>query len=442
MLPANYSADNEHWAASSSAVSACSVEPGSAADVGQILKIVGATKTPFAVKGGGHAENPGFSSTEGVQIAMTRFNQVVNNAASGTVDIGSGLRWDEVYSALDGTGLTVIGGRIPDVGVAGFTIGGGYSFKTSQYGLALDNVVSYELVLPSGKVRKVTEADTDLWFALRGGGNNFGIVTKFTVKSHPQTDVWGGYAHYSPEYADQLNAVLANFSETAADKKALLTPSYQNTPEGAVVLVFLILYDGPSQPPGIFDDILAIPSEFLEVQTTSYSSLVQSYGYQASGPRVRQNSVSVILWTESLINVVYNETQFWSAHLASLENPPVSVSWQLDTMHPTYLSHGAASAWPPTRTHPVLPGSISFAWANQSSDSAMLDAMRQSTATIRAAARAEGQDIAEAWKYPNYALATDTSLQEMYGGNVERLRAIHARVDPHNVMGLAGGFKF
>ena len=82
-------------------------------------------RTPFAVKGGGHATNPGFSSTTGVQIAMTRFNQVVIDKTASLVEVGAGLIWDDVYEKLDGTGLNVVGGRVSGVGVAGFTLGGG-----------------------------------------------------------------------------------------------------------------------------------------------------------------------------------------------------------------------------------------------------------------------------------------------------------------------------
>ncbi|KAI0043441.1 FAD-binding domain-containing protein [Auriscalpium vulgare] len=437
----HYAEDNEHWGVTSSAASACSVEPGSVTDVSKILQIIASTKTPFAVKGGGHATNPGFSSTRGVQIAMKRFSQVVNNAAAGTVDIGAGLLWDEVYSALDGMGRNVIGGRIHGVGVAGVTLGGGYSWKTNQYGLAVDNVVSYNLVLPNGTVATVTSADADLWFALRGGGNNFGIVTRFELKSYPQTDVWGGEAFYSSQYADRLNAAAAKFFETAPDEKATVLPSYSNTPTGDIAIGLLIFYDGPSPPPGLFDDFFAIPSEVSSVQTQSYSSFIKSITYQPDGSRMRLISLPVIQWTDSLLQVVHNESKYWTARLTSLENPPPSLSWQLENMVPTYLSHGDNSAWPPSRAQPFLPGTLLFLWANQSSDSAMLDAIHRSVATISAAARAEGQDIADAWKYPNYAIE-DTPLQEMYGGNVARLSAIHARVDPHNVMGLAGGFKF
>ena len=77
------------------------------------------------MKGGGHATNPGFSSTLGVQIALSRFNDTKVNPDDGTVDVGAGLTWDQVYEALGPTGVNVVGGRIPGVGVAGLTLGGG-----------------------------------------------------------------------------------------------------------------------------------------------------------------------------------------------------------------------------------------------------------------------------------------------------------------------------
>jgi len=89
------------------------------------LKILGSCRTPFAVKGGGHTTNPGFSSTPGVQIALSRFNDTKANAGNRTVGVGPGLTWDEVYAALAPFGMSVVGGRIPGVGVAGLTLGGG-----------------------------------------------------------------------------------------------------------------------------------------------------------------------------------------------------------------------------------------------------------------------------------------------------------------------------
>ena len=77
------------------------------------------------MRGGGHTANPGFSSTTGVQIAMTRFSQTTYDASTNTATIGTGQIWDEVYTALAPYDVNVVGGRVTGVGVAGFTLGGG-----------------------------------------------------------------------------------------------------------------------------------------------------------------------------------------------------------------------------------------------------------------------------------------------------------------------------
>ncbi|KAF8736610.1 hypothetical protein AX14_014265, partial [Amanita brunnescens Koide BX004] len=120
----NYNNDTLHYAITSSQQSACSVEPGSAEDVGRILQIVGQSGTPFAVKSGGHMMNPGFSSTPGVQIAMTQFNEIIYDSSTETVEFGSGLFFDDVYDALAPYNRSVAGARIVGIGVGGLLLGG------------------------------------------------------------------------------------------------------------------------------------------------------------------------------------------------------------------------------------------------------------------------------------------------------------------------------
>ena len=93
-----------------------------------MLQIVGKTKTPFAVYSGGHSSNPGFSSTDGVHITLKRLNQVELSEDKSIVTLGFGQSWADAYAALDGTGVGVVGGRVPGPGVGGFTLGGGYSW--------------------------------------------------------------------------------------------------------------------------------------------------------------------------------------------------------------------------------------------------------------------------------------------------------------------------
>jgi len=121
---------------------------------------------------------------------MARFKDIKVDTAAATVEVGAGLTWDQVYAALEPYNVTVIGGRTPGIGVAGLTLGGGesllssdvprgamkrryhegYSWKSSQYGLTVDDIVGYELVLPNGTITSVTSNDADLWFGLRVSG--------------------------------------------------------------------------------------------------------------------------------------------------------------------------------------------------------------------------------------------------------------------------------
>ena len=109
------------------------------------MKLIGQYRVPFAIKGGGHISNPEFSSTIGVQISMRRIRKVIYHANKQTVDVGSGLVWDDVYKTLESYNVNVVGGRFSGVGVAGLVLGGGFSWKSNQYGLSIDNIFEYEV---------------------------------------------------------------------------------------------------------------------------------------------------------------------------------------------------------------------------------------------------------------------------------------------------------
>jgi UDP-N-acetylenolpyruvoylglucosamine reductase len=96
------------------------------------LRELASTLTPFAVKGGGHATNPEFSSTPGVHISLIRFNNIDIHEDLETVEIGAGLTWTDVYTYLVPKGINVVGGRLGSVGVAGYTLGGGNVFSRSS----------------------------------------------------------------------------------------------------------------------------------------------------------------------------------------------------------------------------------------------------------------------------------------------------------------------
>ncbi|KAL5514573.1 hypothetical protein ACEPAG_1889 [Sanghuangporus baumii] len=440
-LQSDYTTGIEHWASSSTQDSACSVEPGTAEDVGKILQVIAKNRTPFAVKGGGHSPNRGFSSTEGVHIAMSRFDDVVYNADANTAEVGAGLIWDTVYSALEEHSVNVVGGRVPGVGVAGFTLGGGYSWKTNQFGLTIDTVQGFELVLPNGTVTTVTSDDEDLFFGLRGGFNNFGIVTKFTLKTFPQTQVWGGVMVFTGDQIEKLSTAASNFHNKVTDPKAAIISEF-NTLTGLPGVTLNLFYDGPEPPAGIFDEILGIPYFSKDVSTRSFTSLIAATPSQlTSGLRGAFHTVSVTNYSESLMNVILDQLESVGSNITSVFASGAFISYDVEPFLPAIFTHGSDSAYPPSRDKALFPLNLYYAWTFPTSDDYFQDAIRQSAQAIEEAAIAEGQDVGNAPLYGNYAIA-GTDLERIYGDNLPRLRSIKAQVDPDNVMGLAGGWKF
>ena len=132
--------------------------------------------------------------------------------------------------------------------------------------------------------------------------------------------------------------------------------------------------------------------------------------------------------------------KFWVEELSKYDESVLLV-YSLEPFESDFLSHGGPSAYPPNRSLPVLPSSILLGWTNASADGYMANTMRLSAASLVQAGIKDGQDLKNAAPYVNYALF-GTPLKTMYGQHLERLREIREEYDPHDVMGLAGGWKF
>ncbi|KAG6810664.1 hypothetical protein H0H92_010846 [Tricholoma furcatifolium] len=451
------------------------------------------------VKGGGHSSNPGFSSTKGVHISMKQFDEVTYLPESETVIVGAGLTWDEVYARLAPHGVNVVGGRVTGVGVAGFMLGGGYSWLSNQRGLGIDNVVAYELVKPTGEVVTVTKtSDPELYFGLRGGMNNFGIVTRFVLKAYPQGKVWGGVITYTTAQVADITAATSLFSSTVTDPKASIITTY-NYVLGQLGVALILFYDGPTPPPGLFDKFLSIPSFTRNIKTRSFLSLVEATPVNTvRGLRMAFDSVPIAHYTPRLLDTIVNETVFWGKQLrlkgglvtsydvepflpsiftvgldaTSTPSTPFSISTSglnatsipfhssfpvrdinitSSPFHSVSVNSGTAasspsssiistSAYPPSRNVGLSPFIICFAWTFETFDHVFHNAIKESASRIREVALEEGQTIPGYAVYPNYALY-DIPLENLYGKNLPRLRELKKVVDPNNVMDLAGGFR-
>jgi FAD/FMN-containing dehydrogenase len=226
-----------YWSGQQAAVNpSCVFKPSKTLDVSTVILLARLYQCPFAVKGGGHAAFAGSSSVEdGITISLENFKQAIISADRSTVDVGPGLHWVDAYIAVEEHGLGIVGGRVSSkyesleslltwrkmapVGVSGLTLGGGISHFASRRGWACDNVESFELVTASGLAIDVTaKSYPDLYWALRGGGGNFGIVTNFKLRAFPLGQMWGGQRMYSEDSFPEVLDAIYNFAVTESSK--------------------------------------------------------------------------------------------------------------------------------------------------------------------------------------------------------------------------------
>lgn len=134
----DFATDISHWYGTSQQTPTCVFNAGSPEDVSVAMKIISSNRTPFAVMGGGHTSNPGFSSTTGVHMVLKNMQEIFLSPDRTTVELGFGLTWGDVYTKLDQYGVSVNGGRVAGPGVPGFSLGGGYSCKSTRRGVLVD----------------------------------------------------------------------------------------------------------------------------------------------------------------------------------------------------------------------------------------------------------------------------------------------------------------
>ena len=156
------------------------------ADVMAAVRMAKANGLRVSIRGGGHNAAGLGVCDDGMVIDLAPINYVRVDPSSRTVLVGAGCKWSDVDHATHAFGLAVPSGIISSTGVAGLTLGGGMGHLTRKYGLTIDNLLSVDMVLADGSfVVASAEENTDLFWAVRGGGGNFGIVTSFLFEAHP-----------------------------------------------------------------------------------------------------------------------------------------------------------------------------------------------------------------------------------------------------------------
>jgi FAD/FMN-containing dehydrogenase len=206
------------------------MRPVNAGDVIAAVNFARESHLPLAIRGGGHSV-PGFGTVDdGVVIDMSRMRGVRVNPEKRTARAEGGATWGDFNAATNAFGLATTGGIISTTGVAGLTLGGGIGYLARGFGLSLDNLVSADVVTADGKFLIASEKENpDLFWAIRGGGGNFGVVTSFEFRLHPVKDIYGGPMFFELKYAGDLLRFFREYIATAPEAMGAF-PAFQIAP--------------------------------------------------------------------------------------------------------------------------------------------------------------------------------------------------------------------
>jgi hypothetical protein len=310
------SEQSEYWSTTCSALKpSCIIFPKSAAEVSEVVRLLGNNTENFAVKSGGHSPNNYWASVDGGPlIAMQDIDHVVIEQETGIVQVGPGNRLDGLAKKLDGSGWSVAGGRIGNTGSGGLILGGGLSYMSTQIGWTASTVLAYELVLPSGEITTVTnESDPDLFRALKGGGNNFGIVTSYTIQALRQGNIWGGnlaFVH-TPKTASRLLQAVRDFTEYNDDPRAAVILTAERANLNAVdSWIMFLFYDGVDVPKDLFKNFTDAGPITNDARVRSYAEFVTWSNWVV----LRGSVVTIATETIPLPSIEKGEEVFESIH--------------------------------------------------------------------------------------------------------------------------------
>jgi FAD/FMN-containing dehydrogenase len=381
----------------------------------------------------------------GIMVDMSKLNQRTFNPDKSIASIGPGQVWIDVYQWLAKSGLAVAGGRYPTVGVGGYLVGGGISYFGSTKGWGCDNVVKYEVVLADGRVVEATSEGqyADLFWALRGGHNNFGIVTRFDMKTFPMTSafwsatIWNG--NNATTQSQFFNALYSYIAPGGGvdDPNVAMSPILAISPAAKTVDLSLTQFaPGNDANPAAFVNFTAVQGEVLQsaggTVAESWTSLPQAL--ISTGARgARQLFYSVSFAPDPRAIRIANETtvELAFAELADVAGSAVTFTYQpisKDWLKASVAAGGDALSLDPSQGT-FIAGLIYAQWTDAADDATVHDFAAKAGSIIKKKTRSLGLD--REFIYLNDAAPGQKPFETFGGGkSLPRLKKIQKKYDP------------
>ncbi|KAL9106909.1 MAG: hypothetical protein Q9227_008157, partial [Pyrenula ochraceoflavens] len=216
--------------------------PTNVEDISKAVSYASAHNIDMAVCGGGHSTSAASSTDGGLLISLTKMRACTCDPDAKTITAQGGALWEDVDKASQPFGLATVGGTVHHTGIGGLTLGGGIGWLTYKHGLTIDNLLSCTVVLASGEIVTATpDQHSDLFWALCGAGQNFGVAIEFVYRAYPQTDVFGGWLFFTPDKLEAIVETWNNFYPVMASKDVTGSLAFARSPQDGSPLVMVPL---------------------------------------------------------------------------------------------------------------------------------------------------------------------------------------------------------
>ncbi|KAF9872422.1 FAD binding domain-containing protein [Colletotrichum karsti] len=458
LLPADaaYEAQlNTWWAKNARQHPWCLVLPQSAEEVALVLTTLldagnGAGDWHIAVRSGGHGWQLNNNIQNGVTIDLTHMNSSIYDKETNVARVDTGGHWQYVYKDLDDQGVVVVGGRDGNVGVGGFLLGGGTSFFSPARGFGADNVVNYEVVLANGTITNANKScNADLWRALKGGGSNFGIVTRFDLEALPTREL-----HYevrllpgnaTDAVADTL-VEFANYDMSMADNALVTYLAYEGSERTAITIgTIYVNTAGEDNVTTAYDSLREIPAVF---NSTEKKTLAKSANEsQVAGNRW---AAGATLLYKSDKEILQHSAKLHEEFVQSLQESIGEESFgTMIFLQPVTKDYGRIGeekggnmlGLENMRNNAIMWTAAVFVDTNEADFAVAEQRLNEMAGKLNDFA--ESVDGAEDLVYLNYASARQDSLGSYGSDNLEYMREVAEKYDPEGVFQtrIPGGFK-
>ncbi|WP_408958608.1 FAD-binding oxidoreductase [Natrinema sp. 74] len=384
---------------------------------------------PLAVRGGGHNVAGTAVCDGGLVVDLAEMNGVRVDRESGTVRAEGGATLGDVDRETQLFGLATALGAVSQTGIAGLTLNGGYGHLSREYGLALDNLVSVDIVTADGQVHTASEnRNEDLFWAVRGGGGNLGVVTAFEYALHEVgPEVYAFFVWFHGDDADAALSAFREWTETAPRDAGVLAftahvPELEEFPEetwGEPAVAFLGSARGESATDGeVFEPLREVatpiadmsgPMAYVDLQ----SMLDEDY---PDGLRYYWKSVFLEELTDEVFDLIVRYNESAPSALSTVD------CWHLGDAVAD-VARDATAFWHRDKPYMLT---VEANWEDADDDDANVDWGREVFADVQALPVAAG-------RYGNFPGLNEDPVKLLYGDNYDRLVEIKTRYDPENL---------